>query len=95
MEKKMAVRALTVCTFISLLVGGIAVAGQPGDTSGPAAGKNVEPSTAVQKDESRSTTGGQDPRGSANAAGALGVEGKPGSESGAVPQNRMAPNSGE
>ena len=91
----MAVRTLTLCTIISLLVGGIAVAGQPGDTSGPAAGKNVEPSTAVQKDEGRSTTGGQDLRGSPNAAGAPGVEGKPGSESGADPQDRMAPNSGK
>jgi hypothetical protein len=88
----MAVRTLTLTTIISLLAGGIAVAGQPDDASGPAAGKNVEPSTAIQKDEGRSTTGGQDSlRGSPNAAGAPGVEGKPGSQSGAVPQDRMAP----
>ena len=87
----MAVRTLTLTTIISLLVGGIAVAGQPGDASGPAAGKNVEPSTAIQKDEGRSTIGGQDSRGSPIAAGAPGVEGKPGSQSGAVPQDRMAP----
>ena len=45
----MAVRTLTLTTIISLLAGGIAVAGQPDDASGPAAGKNVEPSTAIQK----------------------------------------------
>jgi len=87
----MAVRTLTLTTIVSLLVGGIAVAGQLGDASGPAAGKNVEPSTAIQKDEGRSTSGGQDSRGSPIAAGAPGVEGKPGSQSGAVPQDRMAP----
>ena len=49
----------------------------PGNTSGPAVGTDVQPSTAIQKD------GGGD---ASNAAGAPGVEGKPGSESG--PEDR-------
>jgi hypothetical protein len=50
-----------------------------GNTSGPAVGTDVQPSTAIQKDQTgRSSTGG----------GAPGVEGKPGSESGPLPQDR-------
>jgi hypothetical protein len=46
----MAVHAsLTLCMVASLFVGAIAFAQQTGTTSGPAAGKNVEPSTATQK----------------------------------------------
>ncbi|MGI8570117.1 MAG: hypothetical protein ACR2KT_14205 [Methylocella sp.] len=46
----MAIRAsLTLCTVASLFVGGVAFAQQSGTTTGPAAGKNVEPSTATQK----------------------------------------------
>ena len=79
----MAVRTLTLCTFVSLLVGGIAVAGQPGDTSGPAAGKNVEPSTATQKKDDSDQ---QRPEGGPVGGGKPGVEAKPGVEGGAAPQ---------
>jgi hypothetical protein len=40
--------SLTLCTVASLFVGGVAFAQQTGTTSGSAAGKNVEPSTATQ-----------------------------------------------
>ena len=49
-------------------------------SSGPAVGTDVQPSTAIQKDQTgRSSAGGGH---TSNAAGAPGVEGKPGSESG-------------
>jgi hypothetical protein len=59
-----------------------------GHTSGPAAGGNVTPSTAVQKDNPAGQTGaGQQggagsSSGSAMGAGAPGVAAKPGSEAG-------------
>jgi hypothetical protein len=49
-----------------------------GDTSGPAAGTPITPSTAVQKQEPSGASG--------TAAGAPGVEGKQGTESGAQPK---------
>jgi hypothetical protein len=64
-----------------LLASGVAFAQQAGSTSGPAAGKNVEPSTAIQKENAGS--GSQD-QGSAAAAGAPGAEAKPGTEGGRV-----------
>jgi hypothetical protein len=75
---------LTICTITSLFFGGVAVAQQPGSTSGPAAGSNIEPSTAVQKQqgEGRSVGGVPDFRSSAQAAGAPGIEGKPGTQGG-------------
>ena len=48
-----------------------------GETSGPAAGNNTVPSAATQKQVSKET---------GTAAGAPGVEGKQGAESGAAPQ---------
>jgi hypothetical protein len=71
----------------ALLIGSAAWAqqtGGAGSTTGPAAGGNVQPSTAIQKDN----TGGSDASGrSATSApsaagGAAGVEGKPGNKSG-------------
>jgi hypothetical protein len=59
----------------------------PGNTSGPAVGTDVQPSTAIQKDQTGSGAGGGD---ASNAAGAPGVEGKPGSESGPLPQDRSS-----
>lgn len=59
----------------------------PGNTSGPAVGTDVHPSTAIQKETGRSGAGGGD---ASNAAGAPGVEGKPGSESGPLPQDRTS-----
>jgi hypothetical protein len=81
--------ALSVGALISsLLLSGIAVAQEPYSVSGPAAGSNVKPSTAIQKeDEGRSASvdawkqasyPGVHPTG----AGVPGVEGKPGTQSG-------------
>lgn len=79
---------------LSLFVGGAAMA-MEGVTSGPAAGKSVVPSTAIQKEyEGRSAAGGQVTLGvleaSGLAAGMPGVEGKPGAQSGqAVSRRRL------
>jgi hypothetical protein len=69
-----------------LLASGVAFAQQAGNTSGPAAGTNVEPSTAIQKDNSAGS-GSQD-QGSGAAAGAPGAEAKPGTEGGRVPTGK-------
>ena len=48
----MAIHAsLALCTVASLVVGGVAFAQQTGTTTGPAAGKNVEPSHCYRKKE--------------------------------------------
>ncbi len=70
--------------FLWLLLGGLAFAQQSGNTSGPSSGTNVQPSTAIQKENSAGK--GDTPSG----AGAPGVEGKPGSKSGPSPQDRTA-----
>lgn len=61
-----------------------------GTTSGPAAGTNVEPSTAIQTEyEHRSVEGGrveEIPLGTPAAAGLPGVEGSPGTQSGPAPK---------
>ena len=41
--------SLALCTVTSLFVAGVAFAQQTGTTTGPSAGKNVEPSTATKK----------------------------------------------
>ncbi len=78
----MAIHAsLTLCTVASLFVGGVAFA-QTGTTSGPAAGRHVEPSTATQKQNEN------DPRrleGVPVGGGHPGVEAKPGTEGGTAP----------
>lgn len=80
----MAIHAsLTLCTVASLFVGGVAFAQQSGTTTGPAAGKNVEPSTATQK---KYKTDEQRLEGGPAGGGSPGVEAKPGTESGAAPQ---------
>nr|WP_294507387.1 hypothetical protein [uncultured Rhodopila sp.] len=53
----------------------VAIAAQ-GETSGPAAGKTTTPGAAAQKEASKQ---------SGSAAGAPGVEGKQGAESGSAP----------
>ena len=74
----------------SLSMGGLAFAQEPGDTSGTSAGKNVQPSTAIQKElTGRSSAGKDQLQGSSNAAGAPGMEGKPGAQSGPVDQHQM------
>lgn len=77
-----------VCEFVvlSLCLRGVAFAQQDGSTSGPASGTNVQPSTAIQKETGRSSVGGP-----STGAGAPGVEGKPGAESGREPQEQTAP----
>lgn len=84
-------------TFSALAVGGllagllaaapIVMAAEQGSTSGPAAGSNVKPGTAVQKEDmgGASTSAGQ----SGVAAGAPGVAGQPGNKSG-PPAKRSA-----
>jgi hypothetical protein len=75
----MAIRALPqLLAFLSLFLAGAAFAQAqaPGNTSGPASGENVKPSTAIQKENN------SPPRGAPNAAGAPGVEGRSGAQSG-------------
>jgi hypothetical protein len=80
---------------VTVLVGCLALApaalaqgtssGQPGSTSGPAVGTNVQPSTAAQKDNDKAQgTAGQSQGGSV-AAGAPGATAKPGTEAGPAP----------
>ena len=74
---------LTLCMGASLFIGGVALAQQAGATSGPSAGKNVEPSTATEK----KYEGKQQPgKGAPAAAGDPGVEAKPGTEGGKAEQ---------
>jgi hypothetical protein len=86
----MSKRLLIALSSASLLLGGVAMAQTSGSSSGPAAGKSVEPSTAIQKQEGRSANEKKAPTG----AGAPGVEAKPGSEGGAAPDsgNNMGSN---
>jgi hypothetical protein len=72
-------RKLTISSGVLALALGwapFAIAAEPaqGETSGPAAGTQTKPSTAVQKQVS-------EPKGS-TSAGAPGATGKPGAESG-------------
>jgi len=92
MENRMAYRISLCATALMscLVLSGTAAVAQTLDASisGPAAGNNVEPSTAVQKRiEGRSVSysaGDQLPSmiGSAVSAGGPGIEGAPGTESG-------------
>lgn len=84
----MSLRFLTTLSAATLLLGGVAIAQTSGTTTVPATGKNVEPSTAIQKEEGRSAEEMKAPMG----AGAPGVEAKPGSEAGAMPKSNMDPN---
>jgi hypothetical protein len=82
-ENEMAIRiSLTLGMIAFLFASGVAFAEQPGSITGPAAGTNVEPSTAVQK-ENKDNSGVQ---GAPTAAGSPGVEAKPGSEGGKAPE---------
>jgi hypothetical protein len=77
----MAIRIyLTLCPIAFVFASGIAFAEQPGSTTGPAAGGNVEPSTTIQKENSGAS--------GSTAAGSPGVEAKPGSEGGKAPEAR-------
>jgi len=59
--------------------------GSSGDTSGPAIGSPVEPSTVVEKQNPKVKRESK-PGESGMAAGAPGIEGKPGTESGPAPK---------
>ena len=74
---------LTFCMGAAVFMGGVALAQQGGATSGPAAGKNVEPSTALEKKyEGKQQSG----KGAPAAAGSPGVEFKPGTQGGKAEQ---------
>lgn len=79
----MSKRVLIAITSAGLLFGGAAMAQISGSSSGPATGKGVEPSTAIQKEEGRSVDQGNVPTG----AGAPGIEAKPGAQGGAMPKD--------
>ncbi len=82
-------RILALSLVAPLLFGGVAFAQTMGKTSGPAAGGNTEHSTATQKNEGRSSSDAQT---APTGAGAPGIEGKAGAESGALPKNNMNSN---
>ena len=83
----MAIRAslrLTLCTVASLFVSGVAFAQETGTTTGPAAGKHVEPSTSTEKryeSDQQRREGGE---GGAVGGGGAGVEAMPGTQGGAA-----------
>ena len=69
----------------ALVIGSAAWAqqtGGAGSTTGPAAGTNVQPSTATQKENTGGSDGRSATRAPTAAGGAAGVEGKPGNKSG-------------
>ncbi len=79
-------KILAVVSAIALMVLGLPAFAQSsqssGTTSGPAAGSNVEPSTATQKQAGNRPS---------VAAGSPGVAAKKGSESGAKPKKGSSP----
>jgi hypothetical protein len=100
--------AMKVLPVLVLLVGGAALAqgagsgaggasstggtAGAGTTSGTASGSNVEPSTAIQKQNTgRSAASEKELQGSSNAAGAPAVEGHPGTQSGSLNENHTNP----
>ena len=84
-ENFMAIRAslrLTLCTVASLFVSGVAFAQETGTTTGPAAGKHVEPSTSTEK---RYESDQQRREGGAVGGGGAGVERCPGPKAEQLP----------
>ncbi len=85
-------KAIKLLLLASTVVfGSAALAAQPsrpaGDTSGPAVGTPVQPSTVIQKENPHVT--GRAAQSEA-AAGAPGVESAPGTEAGPVPKHAPA-----
>jgi hypothetical protein len=82
----------TLCTIASFFLSVAALAQQQsGNTSGSAAGKNVVPSTVVEKQyEDRSNVSEQEKQlgAGSRATGAPGIEGKPGAQSGQGREHR-------
>ena len=71
--------------------GGAVTPQNHGTTSGSASGTNVEPSTSIQKQYTgRSSSDESQFKGSSNAAGAPGVEGQTGTQSGPSPHGSVA-----
>jgi hypothetical protein len=81
-------RLLITISSASLLFGGLALAQTLENSSGPAAGGDVKPTTA-QKQEGRSTEDQSTPP---TGAGTSGIEAKPGTQSGAFPKSNMDSN---
>lgn len=69
--------------------------GTPGVTSGPAAGSDVLPSTAVQKGQNANSGLKSQATAGAVAAGAPGVAGKPSTEAGPAPSHKKHHHSGQ
>ena len=78
-------RLLIAISSASWLFGNLAIAQTLENSSGPAAGGDVKPTTA-QKQEGRST---EDPSTPPIGAGTPGIEAKPGTQSGAFPKSNM------
>ena len=76
MRKSLSAAALAIAVFCAPIAMAATGSAQ-GDTSGPAAGTNVKPGTAMQKHASNATR--------STAAGAPGMSGKQGTEAGAKP----------
>lgn len=73
--------SLTVFTVASLFMSGVGFAQETGTTTGPSAGKNVEPSTVTEK---RYESDQQRLEGGAVGGGRPGVEAMPGTQGGAA-----------
>lgn len=84
------IKALTLLLALAVSYRHLAVLEQPpaGDTSGPAAGTPVEPSTVVQKKNPYISRGREKPGLSGTTAGAPGVEGGVNTQSGPAPAGR-------
>ena len=82
-------RLLIAISSASWLFGSLAIAQTLENSSGPAAGGDVKPTTAVQKQEGRSTEDQSTPP---TGAGTPGIEAKPGTQSGAFPKSNMDSN---
>ena len=89
----MALRSFTKLSLIlaPLFLGGAALAQAPGVTTGPESesGKNVEPSTGIQKEAPGPPPASvEELQGSSEAAGAPGMEAKPGTQAGEAPKGQ-------
>lgn len=76
-----------VALIVVLALGPTAMAQQQGTTSGPAAGSAVEPSTAIQKQNTANPTQsvGEQAKEGVTAVGAPGVTAEPGTQGGPPP----------
>lgn len=84
----MSKRLMLALAAAPLLFAGAAFAESAGTSSGSATGQNVQPSTAIQKQEGRSAEDQMTPAG----GGAPGIPAKPGAQSGEMPKSNMNSN---